>query len=266
MNQNPNLVRGLGVGVVVNDIVNNSVAVCAAIEEACANTRASWYQTWTPSVPCAKTTARFAPATESGGASVDGWTLEAGANSCWIVLNEPESGVFPNVRTPKSAHSQASVWLYRMLCVDKPFAWVAPNSNINDGNLDWFQEFARMCELYGDVRPSAWGIHVYGWPIDAVNHHWERFWRWWRAKGKGIPVVVTEFGAGPGATAEQNAAVIEWMAREMIDKPVVVAACFFAYQDYIDANGQRYVGLKSDRALLETFNAWASKINRTPEA
>lgn len=94
--------------------------------------------------------------------------------------------------------------------------------------------------------------------MEAINHHWVNFWRWWEDHGRGLPVVVTEFGAGPGATAEQNIAVVEWMAREMRSRPELMAACFFAARGYNDPHAGRYIGLDEAPELLSAFNRWAS--------
>lgn len=258
------LPSGLGVGIPIGDLLDNPVEVARAVRHVAATTKATWYQTWTPMRPPAETPMLFCPALENGGADAEQWVLEANPGP-WLVLNEIERGWHPRVRSPEAAWEQVRLWLTRMLALGQPFTWIAPNSNINGRNFEFFKAFAELLAARGNLAPNAWGIHVYGWPVEAINHHWVNFWRWWERHGRGLPVVVTEFGAGPGATAEQNIAVVEWMAREMESRPELIAACFFAARGYKDPHAGRYIGLDEAPDLLNAFNRWAWKRQEATE-
>lgn len=259
----PSLVRGLGIGIPLVDIMDDKKKIAEAIDRAGRQTKATWYQTWLPEPSeTGYVYMQFTPAAEDGGANLSLETINKNHNACWLILNEIETGWHPNIRTPKRAWRETKAWLTRMLNTEHTFAWVAPNSNINGDNFKWFAEYASLLTLRGNTLPSAWGVHVYGWPVSAVNHHWRNFMRWWEENGCGVPIVVTEFGAGPNTNAEQNIAVLEWMCKEMITNPAVVAAAFFAYRRYTARPDVVYIGLEDSPLLLSEFNKWADVINR----
>lgn len=241
------LPQGLGVGVPIVDLPTPD-AIKQAIEQVEQVTRATWYQTWTAEHDMASKIL-YTPAVEMAESDLDHAVIARNAGRAWLVLNEVERSLIP-----LSAWRRTRGWLRRMMAEELGFQWIAPNSNINGSNLIWFTDYAELLAKYGSIAPSAWGIHVYGYPIEAVNHWWQKFWDWWEKHGMGRPVVITEFSAGPNTTDLQNMEILDWISLQFERYKPLAAACFFAARPYVDHNGMVYLGLLDNPALIRAFN------------
>ena len=243
--------RGWGIGIPIGDtFVSARESAEDRVARVLASTQADWYQTWMPYPYAYQPTGAFFPAAQE--ADIPVVQLDHAANSTLLILNEPERGWSDTLLMPTSA-GMATTWqLARLWQIGHPFAWCAPNSNINGKNLEWMTAYADWLWQHGSVAPTFWGIHFYGKVTGELNYHLTRFWEWWEAHGQERPVVVTEFGPGRGATVQEALTIMEY-GRRILDDPRVIGTCFFAggvaYQGHPDVCAdpillKRFIDLK----------------------
>lgn len=206
--------------------------------------RPAWMQTWTicdlPGV---------APAWEfaTGELSLEEFAAINGKTA--LILNEPETGRVGPL-SPHDAAVRTCNAVEYLSNANVRFNWAAPNSNINGANLDWLAEYATALVSMGYL-PTLWAIHIYGNKIEQVQHHWQRFLRWYKDAGERRPVLVTEGGAVANASSEEHLAMMGWLHTIMDNDPVVGVA-YFASHSYVEGR-RRYTGLLADPAMEEQW-------------
>lgn len=234
------LPAGWGIGIPIGDTFNSgSETASQRINRVLLETKAEWFQTWEPlgfhDSPL------FIPSAEK--ADVSAASLERAKNSTLLILNEPERGWDKALVNPSTAGRATLSQLAQLWKINEPFAWVAPNCNINGKNLDWLESYADWLWQRGGITPTAWGIHFYGRETKEINYHIENFWRWYDRCGRGKPIVVSEFGPGNNATVKQALSVMEYGRRFLDDdRDRVLGTAYFAagtrYENHLDLCGE----------------------------
>lgn len=254
--------RGWGIGINLIDQPGGKMRPVTDVAQALRELRPAWWQSWTSEAPVDD--AGWMPATESGKIDIPNWesdrieilNWDAVDSRTWLILNEPESGLAgASLADPHIAAMVTCEAVEALRWHGLRFAWAAPNCNVNGANLEWLRVYARELMSHG-VIPPYWGVHLYGAETRELRHQWARFRTWWNEAGDGRPVVLTECGAGSGATASQHVAVMQYI-RGLLDEttvPVVGAAYFAAYQ--YEHGQRRYLGVLDTPALRDEWLRW----------